>query len=70
LKKFHAIKLKDKTTTKRPLIIKYKFPFLKYFLNGVINFFGMDRFYNKSYYETLDVYEPRYYYKIKTEIYK
>lgn len=69
-KKFHAIKLKDKTTSKRSLIIKYKFPFLKYFLNGVINFFGMDRFYNKSYYETLDIYEPRYYYKIKPEIYK
>lgn len=70
MKRFYTKKLKDSSTSKRPLIVKYKFPFLKYFLNGILNFFGMDRFYNKSHYETLDIYEPRYYYKIKTEIYK
>jgi len=51
-------------------MVDFKFPFLKYFVNGVLSFFGLDRFYNKSYFEDLDIYEPRYYYNIKPEIYK
>jgi small subunit ribosomal protein S2 len=69
-KKIYAIKYRESTKTKRPLTVDYNFPFLKYFVNGVLSFFGTDRFYNRSYFEGLDIYEPKYYYNIKEEIYQ